>query len=262
MGKSSAMPPPPAPSAWMEEATELATEAGDLTLDWYRTQDLHVITKDDGSPVTEADKAAERLLREHIVERHPDDGVLGEEEGETQGSSGRRWLIDPIDGTASFVRGVPLFATLLAIEDEHGPAVGVIHVPALSETVSAGRGLGCFYNGAPTRVSDRADMAGAIVTTSGYDAWSPKSLARLRQTNAAMRAWGDAYGYVLLVTGRVDVMADPIAFAWDLAPMVVAVTEAGGRFTDLAGTPAYDSGGGLATNGILHDAALSWFVDD
>ena len=137
----------------MDEAVELARMAGELTLRYFRADDLDVDLKGDGTPVTAADRAAERLVRDELARRHPDDGVLGEEEAERIGTSGRRWVLDPIDGTKAFTHGVPLYTNLLAVEDEHGLAVGVVNVPALGETVWAGRGVGCFCNGRPARVS-------------------------------------------------------------------------------------------------------------
>ena len=133
---------PPVERWLLGEAVALARAAGDLTLQWFRQADLVVDDKADGSPVTEADRAAERLLREQIGARYPDDAIVGEEEAETTGTSGRRWIIDPIDGTKAFSRGVPTYCNLVAFEDEHGPAIGVINLPALNETVYAGRGLG------------------------------------------------------------------------------------------------------------------------
>ncbi len=133
----------------LDEAVALAREAGEHTLGWFGTDDLVVDRKGDGTPVTEADRAAERLIRTRFAAVHPDDAIIGEEEDDRPGTSGRRWIIDPIDGTKAFTHGVPLYSTLLAVEDEHGPAVGVIELPALGETVYAGRGLGCFRNGTP-----------------------------------------------------------------------------------------------------------------
>lgn len=248
---------PPVDQALLDEAIEIATTAAALTLRWYSASDLHVDRKDDGTPVTEADRAAERSIREHLARHHPDDAVIGEEEGVSAGSSRRTWFIDPIDGTRSFVRGVPLFSTLLALEDEHGPAVGVIDLPALGETVAAGRGLGCFLNGSPTRVSDQASLSGAVLSTSSYDAAPSPMLTRLHASPLQLVTWGDAYGYALVATGRIEAMLDPIVSAWDIAPMAVIVPEAGGTFTDLDGREGFRAGHGLATNGHLHREVLA-----
>ncbi len=219
------------------EAVELARMAGELTLRYFRSAGLAIDEKGDGTPVTAADRGAERLLREELARRHPDDGVLGEEEAELVGTSGRRWILDPIDGTKAFTHGVPLYTNLLAVEDEHGPAVGVINVPALGETVWAGRGLGCFCNDDPARVSTRDDLAGAYVSTSSFAPWSDPALAAARAALLNLRTWGDGYGYVLVATGRVEAMVDPVAELYDLAPMPVIIAEAGGHFTSLSGDP-------------------------
>ena len=239
----------------LEEATELARRAGRLTLDWF-SPSVEVDLKADGSPVTEADRAAEQLLRQELSRRYPEDFIVGEEHGDSGGGSGRTWFIDPIDGTASFVRGVPLFATLLALEDTHGIAVGVIDLPALGETVMAGRGLGCYLNGRPIAVNGRADLEGSVLCTSGYDLMPGDMAERLHRSPLALRGWGDAYGYALVAGGRVEAMIDPVVAPWDIAPMAVILPEAGGTFTDFTGVPCYRSGTGLATNGSLHEAVL------
>jgi histidinol phosphatase-like enzyme (inositol monophosphatase family) len=247
---------PAADRQLLDDAVDLARRAGDLTLRWFRSTDLVVERKGDGSPVTEADKSAERMIRAELAERYANDAILGEEEGVLEGSSGRRWFIDPIDGTKAFTHGVPLYTTLLAVDDAHGPAVGVIHMPALGETVYAGRGLGCFCNEAPARVSDRTTLPGGYLTTSGFDYWDEDALLAVRGSGLQMRTWGDGYGYALVATGRVDVMVDPVAGAWDLAPMPVVISEAGGRFTDATGAPRIDGGSGVASNGDLHEPVL------
>jgi histidinol phosphatase-like enzyme (inositol monophosphatase family) len=241
----------------LDEAVDLVRQAGQLTLRWFRSDDLSIERKDDGTPVTAADKAAERFLREAIAAHHPTDSIVGEEEDDVVGTSGRQWTIDPIDGTKAFTHGVPLFTNLLAVDDEHGPAIGVINIPALQETVYAGRGLGCWCNGAPAKVSDRAHLPGSYLTTSGFSYWDEPALLAVRRSGMFMRTWGDGYGYALVATGRVQAMVDPIAAVWDLAPMPVIIGEAGGRFTDLGGRPVTDGGSGLATNGPLHDDLLT-----
>jgi histidinol-phosphatase len=247
----------PVDPALVEEAVELARMAGELTLRYFRTDDLGIDLKGDGTPVTAADKGAERLVREELARRHPDDGVLGEEEAELVGTSGRRWVLDPIDGTKAFTHGVPLYTNLLAVEDEHGLAAGVVNVPALGETVWAGRGRGCFCNGAPARVSDHPGLDGAYVSTSSFAPWSDDALAAARAAALNLRTWGDGYGYVLVATGRMEAMVDPVAAYYDLAPMPVILAEAGGRFTDLEGHDGPGHGSGIATNGRIHDDLLA-----
>ena len=245
----------------LELAVDLTRRAGALTLEWFRSDRLGVDHKGDGTPVTDADRAAERFLREQLAEVAPDDAVAGEEEADTAGTSGRRWIIDPIDGTKAFTHGVPLYCNLLALEDEAGPAIGVINLPALGETVYAGRGLGCFCDGAPARVSTTATLAGAYVSTSGWESWGDDALGRVKASGAAMRTWGDGYGYALVATGRLDAMVDPEVALWDVAPMPVILAEAGGRFSALDGAPDADRGTGMATNGVLHDELLALLAE-
>ena len=253
-----------APQAMIEQdlvefAVGATRRAGRLTLDWYQARGLSVTAKRDGSPVTEADYAAERFLRSEILATYPDDAIEGEEEGQVTGRTGRTWVIDPIDGTKAFAQGVPLFATLLALVDEDGPAVGVICLPALDECVWAGRGRGASWDGVPCRVSGHAGLKDSYVCTSGLSYWPDRALGRVRAAGARIRTWGDAYGYALVATGRAEAMVDPECFDWDVAPMSVIVTEAGGRFSDTAGADDWRSGSAVATNGIVHDDLLNCF---
>jgi histidinol phosphatase-like enzyme (inositol monophosphatase family) len=247
---------PPVERAVLDEAVALAREAGKLTLEWFRSVDLAVDRKGDGTPVTAADRAVERFVRERLAVTHPDDAIVGEEESDLSGTSGRRWIVDPIDGTKAFTHGVPLYSTLLAFEDEHGSAIGVIDLPALGETVYAGRGLGCFCNGEPARVSSRDRLRGSYLTTSGFDYWAEEALMAARSSGMFLRTWGDGYGYALVATGRVEAMVDPVASTWDVAAMPVIIGEAGGTFTDFAGESRVDGGSGVATNGRFHDEVL------
>jgi histidinol-phosphatase len=240
----------------MHVAVEILQEAGELTLSHFRSVDLTVDSKADGTPVTVADRGAERLIRERLAARFPDDSVVGEEEADQHGSSGRRWIIDPIDGTKAFTHGVPLYTNLLALEDEHGSAIGIINIPALGETVWAARGQGCWYNGEPARVSTHDTVTDAWAMTSGIAHWPPGLVDRLVAAGMHLRTWGDGYGYALVATGRAEAMIDPQISLWDVAPMPVILTEAGGRFTSTAGDPRADAGSGLASNGLIHDELL------
>ena len=240
-------------------AVDATQRAGRMTLEWYQQRGLSVTAKGDGSPVTEADFAAERFLRSEISATYPDDTIRGEEEGDQTGHTGRTWVIDPIDGTKAFAQGVPLFATLLALVDERGPAVGVICLPALDECVWAGRGHGARWNGEPCRVSARASLEGSYVCTSGLSYWPDQALARVRAAQTRVRTWGDAYGYALVATGRAEAMVDPECFDWDVAPMPVIIGEAGGQFSDTAGINDWRNGSAVATNGILHGDLLDCF---
>lgn len=245
--------------ALLDEAVDLLRQAGDLTLQWFRSDTLSIDHKGDGTPVTAADRAAERFLREAIESRHPDDAIVGEEEATRPGTSGRTWIIDPIDGTKAFTHGVGLYCNLLAVNDAEGPAIGVINLPALGETVYAGRGLGCFLNGERVTVSDQAALDQAHLSTSSFGNWSDELLLRARAAGPVLRTWGDGYGYALVASGRIDAMVDPEVALWDVAPMPVIMAEAGGRFSALDGSADPGAGSGIATNGLLHDQVLALF---
>lgn len=250
------MSAPPIDQATLDAAVELVRAAGERTQRWFRAPDLEVISKGDGTPVTAADRDAERFLREQLAERFPGDGVLGEEEPPTPSSTGRRWILDPIDGTKAFTCGVPLYSNLLALEDEHGIAVGVVNLPALGETVWAGRGLGCWSERGPASVSTHARVKGAYVMSSGLSSWRDEQLASVQGAGGIVRTWGDGYGYALVATGRVAAMVDPVVAPYDVGPMPVLLAEAGGWFTDLAGEVTIEGGSGLASNGHVHDELL------
>ena len=245
----------------VDTAVALLRQAGELTLTYFRNPDLAIDRKGDGTPVTVADRAAERMLREEIENRFPDDGILGEEEAEKIGTSGRRWIIDPIDGTKAFTHGVPLYTNLLALEDSNGIALGVINVPALGETVWAGRGRGCFLDGARCSVSDRAELSGSYLSVTGFHEWTPDMFDRVTGSGLQLRTWGDAYGYALVASGRVEAMFDPALAWWDLAAMLVVIPEAGGTLTSWSGgDPAVENidhpeyrWSAIASNGAFHD---------
>jgi histidinol phosphatase-like enzyme (inositol monophosphatase family) len=249
--------------ALLEFAVEMTREAGELTLRYFRREFKTERKSDERSGtdfVTEADIEAERFLRRKIEERFPQDAVLGEEQGERAGSSGRRWIIDPIDGTFSFVHGVPLYGVLVGLEIEDEPVLGVVHLPALGEIVSAARGLGCFWNGRPTRVSTTSSLAQALLLTTDFGACEHYGFgagaAELQRSVAARRTWGDCYGYVLVATGRADVMFDPSVSVWDCAPLLPIIEEAGGTFTDLRGQRTIRGGDAIATNGALFEEVM------
>lgn len=247
-------------------AIDAAKQAGDLTLRYFQRANYSVEQKGDGSPVTTADREAERLIRRLVAGRFPSDGVLGEEFGEEPSSSGFRWLIDPIDGTASFVRGVPLYGTLIGVEHLGIPAAGVIHMPALAETVHAATGLGAVHElpgraPAPARVSREATVATSLFCTTSYDYYGRRGLDQLFLTLcrafASMRGWSDCYGYLLLATGRADAVIEPGVHPWDVAAIVPIIQEAGGRSTDWNGSPSIYTGNNIATNGLIHDETLA-----
>jgi histidinol-phosphatase len=243
-----------------EFAVELGKGAGDITLQYFRRKP-ETSTKADGSYVTIADRRAEEYLRKQIAARFPDDGFLGEEEGESQGTSGRRWIVDPIDGTFAFVHGVPFYGVLIALEIEEELIAGVINIPALGEIVSAAKGVGCFFNGEPSRVSTTARLDEALLLSTDFSSCARYGFGRaagLLQAQAkTSRTWGDCYGYVLVATGRADVMIDPVMNLWDCAALLPIMEEAGGTFTDWRGVRTADGGNAIATNGVLFDEVMS-----
>lgn len=250
---------PPVDESLLEAATEIATEAASFVKAGYERGSVDVEIKADGSEVTDIDRGAEELVRRRVSERFPDDAVHGEEAGVTQGTSGQRWIVDPIDGTASFVRGVPLFSTLLAVVDEYGPAVGFVAIPALDEVVIAGRGRGCTHNGAKAEVSGVAPLSASCVSSSSFDGswWPQDALVNIVNSGAKTRTWGDGYGYFLVATGRVEAMVEPALNTWDIAPMLVVISEAGGRISTWTGTTELEQGAGwVASNGHVHEELL------
>lgn len=236
-------------------AVHLAEEAGRITLQYFGKTST-VETKGDGTPVTVADRAAEAFLRREIEARYPQHGILGEEYGESRPGASVRWILDPIDGTRSFLRGVPLFGVLLGVEIEGRPSVGVAHFPALGETVAGGRGVGCWWNDKPARVSGVARLSDAAVLTTDpvplLENPFRRGWERLARGAALVRTWGDAYGHALVATGRAEVMVDPTLSPWDAAPFLPILSEAGGRFTNLEGEERLDGRSGVSTNGQLH----------
>jgi histidinol-phosphatase len=243
----------------LEFSVGLARGAGDITLNYFRKQP-ETSTKSDGSYVTIADREAEAYLRGQINERFPDDGIVGEEEGETEGRSGRRWILDPIDGTFAFVHGVPFYGVLIALEIQREMSVGVINMPALGEIVSAAQGCGCFLNGESTRVSTTARLEDALLLCTDFRAAAYHGFGRaldfLQRTAKTSRTWGDCYGYVMVATGRADVMLDPVMNLWDCAPLLPIMEEAGGTFTDWRGVRTVDGGNAIATNKLLFDEVM------
>jgi histidinol phosphatase-like enzyme (inositol monophosphatase family) len=239
----------------LDVAADAAWRAGRLTLRWFRTP-VRYERKEDGSPVTQADREVEAMLAETLIGAFPEDGFLGEESGERPGRSGWRWIADPIDGTVSFAQGVPLYGTMVGLTDPDGEAVlGVVCLPALDEIVTAARGLGCRSNGRRVRVSDVADLADACATWTEEGEFHrggvPDAAARIRGRVRAVRGWGDCYGHVLVATGRCEIMVDPVLHLWDAAPLLPIVEEAGGVMTDWAGERAIGSGSAISTNAAL-----------
>lgn len=238
----------------LDFAVEVCWRAGLATLAHFQTG-ITARTKPDASPVTDADHAAERLARDLIATRFPNDGILGEEFGAERPGADRRWVLDPIDGTRSYMRGVPLYGVLLALEVEGAPQLGVMHFPALHETVYAACGEGCWWNGRRALVSETTQLGNALILMTdpghveahGFGAgWQ-----RLQARATACRTWGDGYGYALVATGRAECMFDPQMAVWDSAAIGPIIEEAGGVLTRADGTTGYPLESALATNTAL-----------
>jgi histidinol-phosphatase len=245
-------------------ALVLAAEADLIAIDRYRAQDLAVQVKPDRSQVTDADTRVEKIIRGHLAGARPDDSVLGEEFG-SEGSSNRQWIIDPIDGTSNFVRGVPIWGALIALVVDGVPEVGVVSAPALGKRWWAATGHGAWLQEAgrePRRlhVSGVADLATASLSYNSLKHWDQygrlDQLIALSRTVERTRAFGDLWSYMLLAEGAIDVAAEFDVKPWDIAALVPIVREAGGRVTDADGADALDTLSVVATNGRLHDAVL------
>ena len=240
-------------------ALEAADAADAVSLPRFRSPDLRIETKDDSTPVTEADQGAERAIRAVLESARPGDAIVGEEYG-TTGAAERRWIIDPIDATVNYARGVPVWATLIALEDPDGIAVGVVSAPALGQRWWAARGLGSFLNATPMTVStveriEDAHLSFNALTTMEEHGLGPQA-ATLSSRVARTRGFGDFLSFMFVADGAVDIAVEPVAKVWDLAPLQVIVAEAGGMFTDLSGAETVSGGNAVATNGRLHDQVL------
>jgi histidinol-phosphatase len=249
-------------------ALELADIADRITMARFRADDLVIETKPDLTPVSEADKAVERAVREALAQVRPEDAVFGEEYGASDAPAGsRRWIIDPIDGTKGYVRGIPVWATLLALQEDGEMTVAVASAPAMRSRWWAGRGLGASVDDGVSagsrelRVSGIRELADAQLSYAGLEDW--KAIGRLEPAVELIsscwrsRNFGDFWSYMLVADGAIEIGLDPVASLWDLAAPQLIVEEAGGRFTDLGGVRTADGGDAIATNGLLHDVALA-----
>jgi histidinol-phosphatase len=241
----------------LKEMLEIATDAaylgGKRTLAYFNSG-VAVEQKSDSTPVTRADREAEQVIREHITRCYPDHQIVGEEHGATDGDPDYRWIVDPLDGTKSFIHGVPLYGTLIGVEVKGVASVGAVYMPALGETIAAATGLGCIWNGRPARVSTINRLEDATISTTSFGSCVKRSDAyeKLAAKTKLQRGWGDVYGYVLVATGRIEVMLDSAMNLWDAAPLLPILEEAGGHFTDWKGTPTISGNEGCATNAALH----------
>lgn len=253
----------PGPIAW-------AKTPGDVALGGAHPEALQTVTKGDGSPVTAADRDAEMFLRESLGESYPHDALLGEEFGEQLGSTRFRWIVDPIDGTVSFVHGVPLYGTILGLELDGSPIAGVVVLPAMDELIWGGPGLGAWHEAGimsggatrvqPAKVSRISHLRDAAVAVTSLDycvrAGMPDLLARVQKSCAVTRGWSDCYAFVLAATGRVDAVVEPVMKPWDIAGIMPIIEAAGGTCTDFKGARSITTGASVVSNGLIHDELL------
>jgi histidinol-phosphatase len=246
----------------LEFALRLADAADAISTSWFRKADLPVEAKPDDTPVSIADREVEAALRETISRHRPGHGVVGEEYGVTESADGARWIIDPIDGTKNYVRGVPVWATLIALEVHGAYEIGVVSAPALGFRWWGARGAGAWRNGDAIRVSDVSTLADAFLSSDSYntfESWMPDRAAgfrRLVDRCARSRGYGDFWSHMLVAEGAIDIAVEPSVTLWDLAASCVIVEAAGGRFTNVDGAPGPDGGSVVATNGLLHDTVM------
>ena len=247
----------------------LADAVERVTMARFRAEDLTVETKPDLTPVSDADRAAEELIRHQLARTRPRDAVVGEEFG-TTGHGPRRWIVDPIDGTKNFVRGVPVWATLIALVDGDEPVVGLVAAPALARRWWAAKGAGAYAGRSlsaarPLHVSGVSALADASLSYASLGGWSEidrrEDFLDLMDGCWRTRAYGDFWSYMLVAEGVVDIAAEPSLQTYDMAALVPIVTEAGGRFTGLDGRPGCWSGNAVATNGLLHETVLDLIGD-
>ena len=261
----------------LDLANRIAIEAGKITLKYFRTDQFKVQKKQDGSPLTIADQESEKHLRAEIEKVFPADAIVGEEFGEQEGTSGFTWILDPIDGTKSFISGVPLYGTMVAVTVDEESVIGSCYFPGLDEGIFASKGNGCWnFQGeqAPQKaaVSKNSKLSESVLVTSEVETFAER-IATNVATNVATsgsagvytdlanavyfaRTWGDVYGYLLVATGRVDIMIDPILQIWDAAAVQPIIEEAGGRFTDWKGVSRIDGGEAVGSNGLVHEEVL------
>lgn len=239
----------------LDAAIEIARIGGEHTLKYFK-KDLTIISKEDDSPVTVADRETEQIIRKEILKRFPEHGIIGEEYGQTNKESKITWVLDPIDGTKSFIHGIPFYTTLIGIMIENEPVVGIIYAPALDELCAAGIGLGATFNGEPCRVSETRDLSKATFLVTEIDRFRELGQQELFQElldrTKIHRTWGDAYGHMMVATGRADLMYDPELNIWDAAALLPVVKEAGGIFCDVNGKQTIHSGNGYSTNEFLY----------
>ena len=239
----------------LDAAIEIARIGGEHTLKYFK-KDINIISKEDDSPVTIADRETEQVMRREIQNRFPDHGIIGEEYGQTNEESNITWVLDPIDGTKSFIHGVPFYTTLIGVLIDDEPVVGIINAPALDELCAAGIGLGATLNGEPCRVSETKDLNEATFLMTEIDRFrlmgQQELFQELLDRTKLHRTWGDAYGHMMVAIGRADLMYDPELNIWDAAALLPVVKESGGVFSDVNGKQTIHSGNGYSTNELLY----------
>ncbi len=251
----------------LDLAITAATQAGRHTLQYFRASDLTIETKPDRSPVTRADKESEQILRAYLAQHFPQDTIVGEEFGTQHGTSDYRWYLDPIDGTHSFIRGVPLFGVMMGLEHKDEAAAGVIVFPALNEIVYAAKGLGAWWSDSldpikpkEARVTQVSNLSDACLSTTSTRSFNrigkSDQFQKLSYSVDVHRGLPDCYGHYLVATGRAEIMIDPFMNVWDSAPLQSIIEEAGGKFTDLQNNPTIHGNSAISTNGLLHDQVL------
>ncbi len=256
----------------LDLAITAATQAGRHTLQYFRASDLTIETKPDHTPVTRADKESEQILRAYLAQHFPQDTIVGEEFGTQHGTSDYRWYLDPIDGTHSFIRGVPLFGVMMGLEHKDEAAAGVIVFPALNEIVYAAKGLGAWWSDSldpikpkearVTQVSNLSDACLSTTSTRSFDRIGKSNqFQKLSYSVDVHRGLPDCYGHYLVATGRAEIMIDPFMNVWDSAPLQSIIEEAGGKFTDLQNNPTIHGNSAISTNGLLHDQVLEILND-
>lgn len=243
-------------------AIDIARQAGRHTLKYFR-QSFEVELKDDESPVTTADRETEKIMREEIQKRFPDHGILGEEFGKTNSESNVQWILDPIDGTRSFIHGIPFYTSLIGVNVNHEPQIGVVYAPALDELYEAAVEKGARLNGQVCSVRECDDLSKAtflstdVTTPADFDYEQP--FRELLARTPFHRTWGDAYGHMMVAAGRADLMFDPVLNIWDAAPIITILKEAGGIFSDTAGRQTIQTGNGFSCSKTLYPSVLEIF---
>ncbi len=246
----------------LDYAVKIARAGGQETLKYFK-KDVQVQIKDDASPVTEADQAAERVMRKLIQNEFPGHGILGEEFGLHQEDADVQWILDPIDGTVGFIHGIPLYTTLVGVTVNGEPVAGVICAPYMDELVCAAKGHGAWFNGKQTKIRKLKELDEASLMTSDvqyFDTYGyKKSFNHLLKLVRTHRTWGDAYGHLMVATGRADIMLDPVLSVWDAGPLLTIITEAGGAFTDLEGNARITGGNGIGCPAEWSDTLINIF---